>query len=204
MRRALLGGLLIALLAGCSATIEGTASPAGPTSSSSSAHAAATATQSRPHCLIGDTCGDDEETAPLGQSLRCDDLGAASSSFDQLAFGSRPSHASVTADEASALRDVVQVAVDTCGFQATVDIAGQYPSPLFDELLDDAVGALGEIAALPGGLYCRDLRDLGLTAQNAVDYWFFWFSPSNMDADLNGVPCETVWADAGQYLPGWY
>jgi hypothetical protein len=34
-----------------------------------------------------------------------------------------------------------------------------------------------------------------------VDYWFLWGMPPLMDADANGIPCETVWPDVAQYVP---
>lgn len=48
------------------------------------------------------------------------------------------------------------------------------------------------VETLPGGLFCRDLRDLGYTYGQAVDYWFISGVPDRMDEDLNGIPCETV------------
>jgi hypothetical protein len=47
---------------------------------------------------------------------------------------------------------------------------------------------------LPQGLLCRDLRDQGFSYSEAVRYWNYWGHPDNMDIDLNGIPCETVWA----------
>ena len=46
---------------------------------------------------------------------------------------------------------------------------------------------------LPAGLYCRDLKARGLSYAAAVDYWYRQGEPSRMDADGNGVPCETVY-----------
>lgn len=77
------------------------------------------------------------------------------------------------------------------------DIANQYPGPLHVEVVDDAVLALGEITVLPAGLFCRDLAARGRTVTNGVDYWHLHGAPPDMDTDLNGIPCETVWPDAG-------
>jgi hypothetical protein len=85
-----------------------------------------------------------------------------------------------------------------------VDIAGQYPDPLYTGLLQTAVSALGEISALPPGLRCVELQRLGLGPKQAVDYWFFWGGPSLMDADGDGIPCETIWSDVAVYLPSNY
>lgn len=46
------------------------------------------------------------------------------------------------------------------------------------------------------GLYCRDLAALGASYAEAVRYWWYYGMPSRMDADNNGVPCETVYSAA--------
>ena len=46
------------------------------------------------------------------------------------------------------------------------------------------------------GLKCQDLADMGYSVYEAIDYYLNWGGPSNMDADGNGIPCETVYADA--------
>lgn len=45
----------------------------------------------------------------------------------------------------------------------------------------------------PNGLLCRDLAGRGLDYPTAVAYWFQEGQPERMDADLNGIPCETVY-----------
>jgi hypothetical protein len=59
------------------------------------------------------------------------------------------------------------------------------------------------IAALPAGLFCRDLDSQGYSYGEAVEYWALHGEPDQMDADLNGIPCETVYspADVAAY---WY
>ncbi len=53
------------------------------------------------------------------------------------------------------------------------------------------------VAALPPGLYCRDLYPKGVSYPDALRYWEREGRPERMDADGNGVPCETVYpADA--------
>lgn len=49
---------------------------------------------------------------------------------------------------------------------------------------------------LPGGLFCRDLADAGYDTYDALSYYLMWGLPPNMDADGNGIPCETVYSDA--------
>jgi hypothetical protein len=51
----------------------------------------------------------------------------------------------------------------------------------------------GDVLAQPAGLLCRDLRDRGYSYRAAVDYWYFHGQPDRMDADRNGIPCETVY-----------
>ncbi len=45
----------------------------------------------------------------------------------------------------------------------------------------------------PTGLLCRDVADSGGTYRNAVAYWILERAPGRMDADGNGIPCETVY-----------
>lgn len=47
---------------------------------------------------------------------------------------------------------------------------------------------------LPSGLHCRDLHDDGWGFRSAVRYWLQEGSPQRMDADRDGIPCETVYA----------
>lgn len=57
----------------------------------------------------------------------------------------------------------------------------------------------------PSGLFCRDLAALGYDYAAAVAYWEAQGEPERMDADRNGVPCETVYpADviAAMFGPG--
>lgn len=46
-------------------------------------------------------------------------------------------------------------------------------------------------AGLPSGLLCADLRAQGLDYGQAVSYWVAEGQPDRMDADRNGIPCET-------------
>lgn len=64
----------------------------------------------------------------------------------------------------------------------------------------------GGVAALPAGLFCRDLAAMGYSYSGAVEYWRLEGNTNRMDADRNGIPCETVyprsdvvayWGDAG-------
>jgi hypothetical protein len=52
---------------------------------------------------------------------------------------------------------------------------------------------LGDVRAQPAGLFCRDLRAKGFSYPAAVDYWRTQGQPERLDADRNGIPCETVY-----------
>lgn len=49
------------------------------------------------------------------------------------------------------------------------------------------------LGGMEGGLFCRELADLGLTYTEAVAYWARDRQPARMDADRNGILCETVY-----------
>lgn len=57
---------------------------------------------------------------------------------------------------------------------------------------------------LPGGLLCRDLQSRGFGTFEALEYYVLEGFPSRMDADGNGVPCETVYPDAGSVWFAWF
>ncbi|MGA9596599.1 MAG: DUF3160 domain-containing protein [Acidimicrobiia bacterium] len=48
---------------------------------------------------------------------------------------------------------------------------------------------------LESGLFCRDLAAMGYGFTEAVAYWLAEGAPDRMDADRNGIPCETVYPD---------
>ena len=48
---------------------------------------------------------------------------------------------------------------------------------------------------IEAGLFCRDLRDMGYGFWTAVPYWLAEGAPDRMDADGNGIPCETVFPE---------
>ena len=52
---------------------------------------------------------------------------------------------------------------------------------------------LGDVLDQPAGLLCRDLESRGFSYSASVDYWRFHGQPNRMDADRNGIPCETVY-----------
>jgi hypothetical protein len=52
------------------------------------------------------------------------------------------------------------------------------------------------VTDLAAGLFCRDVADLGFGYADAVTYWVAEGEPDRMDADHNGIPCETVYSRA--------
>lgn len=51
----------------------------------------------------------------------------------------------------------------------------------------------GDVRDQPPGLLCRDLKAKGFSYAAAVTYWGANGQPDRMDADVNGIPCETVY-----------
>jgi hypothetical protein len=58
--------------------------------------------------------------------------------------------------------------------------------------LPPATGGEGSLD-LPSGLMCVDLSAAGFPYPSAVGYWLREDRPQRMDADGNGIPCETVY-----------
>jgi hypothetical protein len=201
------GVLLVLLLSGCATTVQGIASPA-PTEARVGGDAGADAAHpggAQPSCLIGDGCDDPAEDAPAAL-LTCSTLRAAAEDFDAAATAAFPGwqDSDGTREQQRALRDVVATVVDRCGFQVMVDVAYEYPEPRSSALLDIAMLALGDLYLEPGSLHCADLEWRGYGAKDAVDYWFLWGAPPLMDADADGIPCETVFPDVERYLPDYW
>ena len=208
-RIAVLAGLAVVALPACSVSVRGVPSPVAAAASSSAVAPSSTAHASlpggaQPSCLVADGCGDDDTGAAAPAHLVCAPLSSAKSSFEAVARARfRGGSVPTTGGDAvwSVIDDLVGQVVDRCGFGVMLVVADRYPDPLYTWLLQTAVSYLGEISALPEGLRCADLQSLGLGPKQAVDYWFLWGMPPLMDADANGIPCETVWPDVARYVP---
>jgi hypothetical protein len=50
-------------------------------------------------------------------------------------------------------------------------------------------------SGMQSGLFCRDLADMGYGFSTAARYWLAEGAPDRMDADRNGIPCETVFPE---------
>lgn len=66
------------------------------------------------------------------------------------------------------------------------------PPPAPAPATSEPAAGPGNVLDEPAGLFCRDLEARGYSYAAAVDYWYDNGQPDQMDADLNGVPCETV------------
>jgi hypothetical protein len=66
------------------------------------------------------------------------------------------------------------------------------PAPVYPPPTYVSPYSLGD--GIPSGLLCRDLAARGLGYADAVSYWNTEGSPARMDADNDGIPCETVYA----------
>jgi len=53
----------------------------------------------------------------------------------------------------------------------------------------------GDVLTEPVGLLCKDLNAKGYSYSASVDYWRAHGQPDNMDADKNGIPCETTYSE---------
>jgi hypothetical protein len=67
-----------------------------------------------------------------------------------------------------------------------------YPERIMRDFLEDT-----QYEIFPSGLYCRELVWYRPFFPQAVAYYYQEGFPSRMDADRNGVPCETAYADKG-------
>jgi hypothetical protein len=204
------GTLVLVAISGCSVYVGSSAAlktkaPA-PSTVTVSPEAEPSPDERDRSCLVGDACDDPAGSLPPAE-LVCSPLPAAMTAFDEQLQAAIPGGDVLDSQITAALGDltglVIKV-VDQCGYQVMIDIANQYPDPVYRWLTDTAVSALGEISALPAGERCADLKALGLGPKQAVDYWFLWDGPALMDADLDGIPCETVWADVDRYMPPHY
>jgi hypothetical protein len=202
--------LFVLLAAGCTTTVVGIASPGATETRDGGAPAADPALPggAQHSCLIGDGCDSQDEDTGGGQPalVACSSLPAAVASFDASAGAVFPGWQAGggTPEQEGALGGVVAAVVDRCGFQVMVDVANQYPEPLYSALLDIAMLALGDLYLEPDSLHCADLEWRGYGAKDAVDYWFLWGAPPLMDADADGIPCETVFPDVERYLPDYW
>jgi len=70
------------------------------------------------------------------------------------------------------------------------------PAPASPAASGAATPDPGPVSDLAPGLFCRDLITRGFSYAAAVDYWRMHGEPNQMDADRNGIPCETVYSSS--------
>ena len=78
----------------------------------------------------------------------------------------------------------------------TTTVANEPSSSTTTTTTVPAVVTVPPVAEVESGLLCRDLSGLGYGYVDAVAYWVREGQPDRMDADRNGIPCETVYARA--------
>lgn len=113
-----------------------------------------------------------------------------------------PADQSATADGSIAATEMsTTMAAETASTASTVTVA---PTATAATTTTVAVTTTtrASVAALGAGLFCRDIASLGYDYSDAVAYWVSEGSPDRMDADRNGIPCETVY-DAADVLAFW-
>jgi hypothetical protein len=74
--------------------------------------------------------------------------------------------------------------------------AGEAPDRPAWQLPMFAGGAPQSSGGLAAGLFCRDVEAAGHGFEHALAYWVREGRPERMDADGNGIPCETVYSTA--------
>jgi hypothetical protein len=92
-------------------------------------------------------------------------------------------------------RGVVGVTGSTIASAVTVTIAPSTP-PTAVTFQPTTVTTLVPVERIASGLLCRDLYAVGYGYSEAVAYWAREGSPDRMDADRNGIPCETVYLES--------
>jgi hypothetical protein len=81
-------------------------------------------------------------------------------------------------------------------WRAQLDTSTNPPRPEWQQIfLAGEPPASRNITGLDRGLLCRDLADMGYGFTAAAAYWLAEGAPPRMDADRNGIPCETVFPE---------
>ena len=81
-------------------------------------------------------------------------------------------------------------------WRAQLDAATNPPRPDWQQVfLAGEPPAPRNVTGIEAGLFCRDLANMGYTAWEAIPYWLAEGAPDRMDADRNGIPCETVFGE---------
>ncbi len=81
-------------------------------------------------------------------------------------------------------------------WRAQLDAGTNPPRPDWQQVfLAGEPPAPRNVTGLETGLLCRDLEAMGYGFTAAASYWLAEGAPARMDADGNGIPCETVFTE---------
>jgi len=171
-----------AFLLGRSSGDDGAASTTTASTSTTATTVPTTETTAPPATAPTTTALGDVRTQPAG--LFCRDLRAKGFSYtaavDYWRIQGQPDQ--LDADKDGIPCETVYPTADVLAYWGTLGVTPTLrPTTVYD---------------LPPGLLCKDLRDRGFDVYDAIAYYLNWGEPPNMDADGNGVPCETVYSDA--------
>lgn len=200
MRAALLGAglavLALAVIAGAfllgrgkgddsAATTTSTASSSTTTASTTTVPTTVPATAPPPPATVGDV-----RAQP--PNLFCRDLNAKgfgyTAAVDYWRLNGQPSR--LDADKDGIPCETVYAASDVIGYWGTLG-----RTVTIDE---------SSAGGFPGGLLCRDLAARGASTYEALEYYSLQGYPARMDADGNGIPCESVYGDAAEIWYGYF
>jgi hypothetical protein len=147
--------------------------PPSPEAAGTTPTATVTVTQS-PAATADPTAGQPRDARLLRPGLFCKDLAARGYSYAQSVeyWDAQDQPDRMDADANGTPCETVYSAAEVAAYYSKVPAARPDVKP---------------------GLLCRDLRKRGVSLPAAVAYWLSEGSPDRMDADGNGVPCETVY-----------
>jgi len=95
--------------------------------------------------------------------------------------------------EGSETAEMTTTVAETTTMATTTTMVGVTTTNASSPTTDAASTTRAGVEDLPAGWFCRDVSAAGYTYAEAVSYWIREGSPDRMDADRNGIPCETVY-----------
>lgn len=96
-------------------------------------------------------------------------------------------------DLARTYREVVAEFIES-GLPSELDVDGN-GIPCEAEFPTSSRAFVDSMRWVEPGLFCRDLNEWGYSYEEAIAYWLLEQAPDRMDADRNGIPCETVYPE---------
>ena len=117
-----------------------------------------------------------------------------------LALSTAACASDVSPNEAAESSTSISVAVPSTVWptatEATPSTTEATTTTTFAASRSTTTATLPPIDKVEAGLFCRDLAALGYGYVEAVAYWIEEGSPDRMDADRNGIPCETIYSSS--------